>query len=338
VKKDRDFRVWDIRDKKTFQSRANHLSYELAARLSSRKDSALYEKIQILDQNKGYSTIIKADQWLIYSKSWFFSGPYSAGSGKTDHEVIYQEVNNFFHGLINTCNHGGWSDGKDRWIKSGASKSLIQGSAHFQMVLELYETVNQLAYERFFDEIIKEPNEIISVHVFEQILAPLKWCDWLAKDNELKIFKGGGESRRRPFQIWIEDALIGGEAHGYVEVMTDSIKSERGKGLLAKPQDVVIENSSTQAWPSSVGNPVILVSERPVNAMKVATWTILDDKDNNITEEVAKLVTKCITNRTVQKISYSPILNEVKELYVRVEWQNAAGNSKGIIRLKNPEL
>jgi len=337
IKKDRDFRQWDARDRKTYHSRANHLSYELAARLASREDSALFEKIQILDQNKGYSTIIKADQWLIYTKSWFTAAPYNVDSDKTDEEIIYTEVNNFFQALINTCNHDGWQDGKDRWIIEGASKSLIQGSAHFQMVLELYGTIHALAYDRYIDEILNNPEEIISVEVFEKVLKPLKWCDWLAKDNELRIFKGGGESKRRPFQVWIEDAVKGGQSFGYDDVMTNSILSERGKGLLAKPKDVDVEIISDTEWPS-IDYPVIIKTSRPYNAMKVASWTILDDYENNITEEIGKIVTKCLSDKTEQKLIYKPFLDQVSQLKIRVEWINAAGNSKGTIILMNPNL
>ena len=100
------------------------------------------------------------------------------------------------------------------------------------MVLELYGTIHALAYDRYIDEILNNPEEIISVEVFEKVLKPLKWCDWLAKDNELRIFKGGGESKRRPFQVWIEDAVKGGQSFGYDDVMTNSILSLHCKAAM----------------------------------------------------------------------------------------------------------
>jgi hypothetical protein len=106
---------------------------------------------------------------------------------------------------------------------------------------------------------------------------------------------------------------------------------------MAKPKDVDVEIISYTVWPSK-DNPVILKTSRPYNAMKVASWTILDDNENNITEEIGKIVTKCLLDKTEQKLIYKPYLDQVRELKIRVEWINAAGNSKGTITLTNPNL
>jgi len=342
TKKERHFQVWDLSDKTTFHSRANHLSYELAAKLTSIHSSPLYSKIKILDQNSSKTTIIAADQWIKYTRNWFLSPPYSINDPKSDEALLFEEVSNFFKALINTCNHKGWKDGKDRWILTGQKKGLIQESSQFQMLLELYPLIHSLCYERHLIDFIKETNKIIPVEVFEKVLVPLKWCDWLEVNGALKIFRGGGEKGRRALQTWIRDALIGGKSFSERDVMTDTFKSIAGKGVLARPKDVKIDVEGVWVYKDedeADGNELLLslMSERPINAVAVASWIILDDKGDNITEKIGKIVTKCKNDVATLSLKYNNVLVGVKKLKVRVEWRNAGGVSKGGVTITKPK-
>ena len=340
IKKDRDFRPWDIREKSSFNSRANHLSYELAARLTSDEKSPLFTKIKILEQNSSKTTIISADQWIKYTRAWFLGLPYSIDEMKSKDSIIYNEICNFFNALINTCNHLGWSDHRERWVKAGQSKGLIQESSQFQMILELYPKIYSLCYDRHYDDFMDEDDEIITVEVFENILEPLKWCDWRKTSSDLKIFRGGGERGRRALQVWISDAIMAGNSYLEDEVMVDNIKSVAGKGLLAPPKDVELMKSGVWIYKSkdeADGNETLsFYSSRPINAVASASWVVYDQHDNNLTEKIGKLVSKAKNDVATLSMSYDKVMTGVTELKVIVNWRNAGGMSKGVIKVHKP--
>ena len=115
----------------------------------------MHDRIQIHDQNPKKTSIISADQWVQYTRGWFLSEPYSAEKNLSD-DFIFEEVDNFIGGLIQTCNHGEWKDGQERWITAKTQKkTLIQESTHFQMILELYPLIHSLSWERYKEEILE---------------------------------------------------------------------------------------------------------------------------------------------------------------------------------------
>ena len=68
--KKRDFRPYDINNADTWSSRQNHLAYECAGWLASHEGGPLYGRIKILEPNQPRFTIIKANSWVDYSRSW----------------------------------------------------------------------------------------------------------------------------------------------------------------------------------------------------------------------------------------------------------------------------
>ena len=67
----RDFvRPWD-KGNGSFEvaSRANHLAYECAAYLASKKEGPLEGRIKFLDSNSSARTIIQASQWVDYARA-----------------------------------------------------------------------------------------------------------------------------------------------------------------------------------------------------------------------------------------------------------------------------
>ena len=106
----------------------NHMSYECAAALTSNEGGPLYNRVKILDSTEKKS-IIKATQWLDFSRSWWKQGNiYSADKGfSQDH--MNTEVENYFKALVETCNHDGWEndpDPRNRWDPPGSTKGLIE--------------------------------------------------------------------------------------------------------------------------------------------------------------------------------------------------------------------
>ena len=148
LKPEKDFQHWKIFSKLNGQieekyedARANHLSYDMAARLTKEKESPLKDLIKFLPQIGSKSSLFKvlidADKWLKYTRHWFKNnGPYSSkslidfrkGESLNTQIQIFEEVCNFFNALISTCNHynysppyqyncpTGWPDKKQRWL------------------------------------------------------------------------------------------------------------------------------------------------------------------------------------------------------------------------------
>lgn len=319
-------------DRSIKDSRANHLSYELSAKLASNSESAVFNRIQLHEQNSKKTSIIAADQWLMYTRDWFLSLPYNPEANVPE-QFIFDEVNNFLLALIETCNHKEWPDGKQRWLTAiGQKKTLIQESSHFQMILELYPLIHSLCWESYSSEIEEEEGELIQCNIFTRVLSPLRWVDWASQD--LRIFKGGGEKGRRTFQIWVEEALKNGISYTHEEVMSKEFHSEPGRGILAHPADSEIELGSINQWPKKKV-PVLISSQRPANTMRVCTWQIFDEKERDLTEMLAKTNTQSNNNIAWLSIAHNEALMEVERLDVRVSWRNAVEPAgKGSIRLE----
>jgi DGQHR domain-containing protein len=310
----RNFEAWRGSPETKSQSRANSLSYELIAKLASTDGSALKNKVKLLDQNDD-DYYVKADQWVNFTRSWFLTGPYA--NFKIDEEDIYQEVNNYFLAFIDTVNHKGWPDKKGRWPDQTRNKSLLQRSTHFKVLLDIFPEVHHS---------LNPSGKIRSVKEFKIQLAPFKWVDWTNKDL-IKAFGGGGEKGRSNLNIWMSDAL-GENSHPKDKVMSKSIKSKRGQGILAPPAKPSIEIHNK--WPKKAGESIRFKSERPINARRRPTWTVIDNKNENWNNVKINAEGEGI-------LFYDKEFDKIKFFKITVMWSNVATTSATTeIKFVNP--
>jgi DGQHR domain-containing protein len=313
----RNFEDWEKSPNEYRDSRANHLSYELIAKLASRQDSALHNKVKLLDQNE-IDFYVKADQWVNFSRGWFLSGPYESYLTwpKDRDEDIYQEVNNYFKAFIETVNHKGWRDGKERWSDSSKKKSILQTSTHFKALIDLYSEVHHR---------IRKSGNIISIAEFKVIMAPFKWVDWLNKDLK-KMYGGGGEKGRTSLFIWMFDALKTKDSHPMKAVMSKTIKSIPGKGILAPPDksEIIVKGN----WPTK-SKSVQFKSVRPPNARKKPEWLLMDDAGETYSFLKIKSNEEC-------ELQYDSRMDKIKYFKVSVIWSNASStNATSTLKITN---
>jgi DGQHR domain-containing protein len=303
-------------------SRANHLSYELIAKLASRTDSVLHNKVKILDQNIDPDYYIKADIWVNYARTWFTQGPYSREDlwTKQREEDIYIEVNSYFQAFVETVNHNSWSDKKNRWPNTLRNKSILQSSTHFKVLIDLFSDV-------YSNLIPKQNKELFSVDDFKKVLLPFKWVDWTSSDLR-KLFGGGGEKGRTSLYIWMYDALQAKVSHNLRAVMSKNIKSEAGKGILAPPNksEIIVIGE----WPE-VNKPVEILSTRPLNARRKSIW-IVEDNNGSTYSQILKH-----NGNEEAFLNYEPFMDDLKSIKITVSWSNAAqmDGTSSITLIKN---
>ena len=324
----RDFRPWKIEDDSTWESRANNLSYECAGWLSSRKGGPLEGKVKILESNNPSVTIIKANSWLDYSRGWFTrGGPYAPGFTDYDRDTMYQEIENYFQAFVNTCNHGEWPDGENRWTDSG-TKGVMQGHGPSNALLLAFEDV----YEVALNGCTEEP---IPIERFEEVLSPLKWADWT--DPKVKRrYKGSGETPRTSLRTWIKAAVRFGKQYPLDDVMSEDLKSKPGRGLLSPPEDSPITVVSSNSWPEpGADGGVTLQSIRPHHSMARSLWSI---KCNEGKFRIRKNPQQNTVGEPVTlTFPHEAWVDEVSEVLVRVEWFNVnSPEAHHEITLTNP--
>jgi DGQHR domain-containing protein len=317
----RDFypRDWDDNDLETHNSRANHLSYEAAGFLASNERGPLYNRIRILDQNAQNFTVVKADQWVDFGRSWFMkNGPYHPGCGMSQDDMN-AEIENYFSAVIETCNHGEWEDEAVRWSPNSRNKGLIQKHSHFKVLIDIFPTVWELS---------TGPDVPIPIPVdrFKQTLAPLKWVDWLHADMK-STFGGGGEKGRSGLRVWMEDAIRGGESYELDEVMSSRIKSIPGKGICSPPGKPTLSVDGDVHWPSK-GNPVRMIASRPANSLLTSYWEIIDPTGAGRTEDETSLA-KPNRDQASFDIRHRKWMAGTEYMDVAVEWRNAASPPTG---------
>jgi DGQHR domain-containing protein len=298
-----------VKESDKSNSRANHLSYELVAKLASRTNSVLYNKVKILDQNIDPDYYIKADIWVNYARTWFTQGPYSREDlwTKDKEEDIYNEVNNYFRAFVETVNHKSWSDKKKRWTDTLRNKSILQSSTHFKVLIDLYSDV-------YANLVPKQNKELFTIDDFKNILLPFKWVDWTSSDLR-QLFGGGGEKGRTSLYIWMYDALQAKESHNLRAVMSKNIKSEPGKGILAPPNksEIIVVGD----WPEP-NKPVEMLSSRPINARRKSRWSVEDNNGATYSQ-----ILKHIGNEE-SLLYYEPFMDDLKSIKITVSWSNAA--------------
>lgn len=309
----RDFqRPWSADKKDTWESRANHLSYECAAHLTSDADGPLYRRIRILDQNAPRFTIIQASQWVDFSRSWFLEPGEIYGPGcEEDQATINGEVENYFRAFIATCNHDGWDDQRPRWSDGGKNKGLVQRHGPSQALLKLYPTVWKVARSG-------TSSSPITVQRFQKVLSPLTWVDWL-DERLLTPFGGSGERPRTALRVWMENAVQNGRTYPLAEVMSKEMHSQPGRGLLSSPGDGTLEVANGRKWPAP-DKPVILRASQPKNTLAGSRWTILDSSRKNRSPENPVIFAK--NERAELELEYEEWMDSIDSLAIRVEWYN----------------
>lgn len=306
-------------------SRANHLSYECAAYLAANTAGPLWNSIKILDQNSGNGTIITASSWVDYSRFWFAEGGIYGPRCAENQTTINTEVENYFTAFIDTCNHGGWTDGKNRWVGQGRGKSLLERHSPSNALLRIYPEVLRLARNKF------PTSSPISKSEFKKILEPLTWVDWI-DPKLIQKYNSSGERPRTALRIWMEEAVKNGVSYSLKDVMSEEIKSKPGKGILSAPGKSKISLVSQNGWPTR-HKPVEIIATQPKNSLPTANWFIEDSEGINRTGDNANIVAR---NGTVTlKISYAPYMDDITSLKLRVDWYNLfdpPGNGKLTLR------
>ncbi len=323
--KSRDFKPWKNEPTKNINSRANNLSYELLALLSSKKNSPLFNMVNFLEQNivsDKTAKVVSADQWVNYTRNWFIGGPFNDYNNDNNLDIIYQEVVSYFTAFIKTCEI---NDGKSAkgWVKElRKTMPLIQRKTHFQILLAIYPLVRRKLFEKYYDKSIYDENQ------YFQILKPLENIDWY--DSKLiSTFGGGGEKGRKCLEKWIEEAIENGVSYEFKDVMSEIIHSERGKGILASPGKCEIINFNNVTFPTKQ-NHVELISYRPHNTMSTATWTIYDELATDLfgpEKKSSRRESGTDKDISIFKIELTKenkkIIEKAGYLKVRVEWYNA---------------
>lgn len=322
----RDFRKpWNRRHKSTWDSRANHLSYECAAYLTSNEHGPMKGRIRMLDQNPPRIPVLQATQWVDFSRFWFMEGGvYGPDTNETQNE-INEEVENFFRGLVATCNHGDWTDGRPRWAPGARQKGLIQRQGPAQALLRVYPTAWEIARGK--------KSTIASEKDFIKALKPLRWVDWL--DSRLESILGGsGERPRTVLRIWIEAALLEGKSFPKEEVMSDHFHSEPGRGILASPGPSRISIVGRKKWPEP-GKPVELEAVQPHHTLPKSRWTIFDSDGNDRSPDNPSVLAN--NRKTVFEIEYESWMRTIQHMDIRVDWFNTVSPpGKASIQLKRP--
>ena len=328
-------------------SRANNLSYEIAAMLASK--GILKDQIQFLPQNDKKSTLVSADQWVNYSRDLFYSkcyryrgdiikgtwisNPTPEEENMDEIDFFYQEMNNYFKAWIDICNHKEWSENKkDSWtLELNKKKGLIQNRSHFIILLEIFSLVREKTEDTVNRSYTKR---LLTKNDFVETLDVFKWVDWI--DSDLKnIYTGGGERGRRSLEAWMSDAILNGITYSHDEVHCgkEKNKSKAGKGICSFLGNSEIEITSDNEWPTKE-KPLKIKSKRPYNARYEATWQVFDIDDNTIAEKKSSCEKQVLDSYAEFELKNSRELDKISKIVVQVEWRNShtrTGKSKKTI-------
>lgn len=322
----RDFGLDEDGNPANDNSRANHLSYEMAAAFCSEDSNPLYKRIRFLEQNDAIIPVIKANQWLDFSRTWF-TEIYHERSGYTT-EMMHQEIRNYFQAFCAICKRGYASRPGLRLPPDfSGPKSVIEKISNFPVLLRVFKAVRTKA--EFLAPVTQ--GEVITYSTFMGAIRPWKNVDW--HDEELERFlQGGGESGRTHLRVWMEDALKSDSAHARYIVHTDQISSEPGQGLFAKPENprIIVDGDN---WIHRRGQKLVFKSERPINAFATCTWDIYSGEDHH----EKKINTKADTSTGMAELQlgYEDWMRQARQIIVRASWSNKAqGNGEATVTLR----
>lgn len=299
-------------------SRANHMAYECAAALSADEDGALYNRIQFLNSNSAYTTIMKANSWVDYARKWFLPGGAYAPDVPSNQKWVNEEVGNFFEAFRLTCNHSGWkksgapNPNRLRWSKGGANKGVIHSHSSSKALLMIYNK----AWRKARAGGAIPTDEVIPVSRFKEVLSPLKWCDWVAPEVA-KIYQGSGEPPRTALILWMTAAIDHGVTYGYEEVMNNKPKSKPGRGFLAPSGNGVLTKLSEEDWPTT-SKPITFNAEQPPHAFASATILV---RDSNGTDRIS-MKKRAKDGSFEYELTHQSWMKESDKIKVRVSWNN----------------
>ena len=307
-------------------SRANHLSYEMAAAFCSDESNPLHKRIRFLEQNDAIIPVIKANQWLDFSRTWF-TEIYHERSGYSS-EMMNQEISNYFHAVCETCSLGYASKPGLRLPPNfGGPKSVIEKISNFPVLLKVFKSVRNKT--EFLEPL--NQGEVVAKNTFVRAMKPWRNVDW--HDEELERFlRGGGESGRTHLRVWLEDALTSDSAYSRFLVHSNQIFSQAGQGLFAKPanSNIAIQGDS---WIHKKGQKLIFKSERPINAFATCIWDVYSAENQHEME----LTSKADANTGIAELqlSYHDWMRQARQIEVRASWTNKAqGNGQASITLR----
>ena len=137
---------------------------------------------------------------------------------------------------------------------------------------------------------------------------------------------------------WVEDAIENGTEYPEELVMSDSARSQPGKGILSPPAkagDWSIEDDPEGNWPDSKSRYLSLI--RPSNCHKTLKIQILNG------EEVLTGISRNKINSPNQDGTYkvpirvNQIPEGIDEIQVRLEWKNAISTLERNITIRKPD-
>ena len=136
-------------------------------------------------------------------------------------------------------------------------------------------------------------------------------------------------------RIWMIAAIKGKEVHPHDKVMSETISSVIGQGILAPPGNSELEVVSPNHWPIRT-KPVEIIASQPNNTLPTSSWTIIDSNKVNRTGEYATQVAK--NGSVLLTIKHEDWMNNVSNMTLRVDWHNLI-SPPGFaeISLKKPE-
>ena len=332
-------------------SRANHLSYEILARLA--QEGPLKDRALFLTQNKiKQNILVTADQWINYSRRWFLSmnaygyngdnieeyilNPTEKEKKMDPRDIFFIEINNYFKAFQEICNHNEWKsifkseNLQKKWIDGSKNKPLIQKKAYFIILIELYLLVRRITWN------YKETNRlngIIKIKEFMHTLKPFTWVDWQDKDLN-SVYSGGGERGRRSLEVWMADAILHGKSYDYKKIHDSSICSQPGKGITAPLSSPLIKKDN-QMWPSKINSVIKFTSIRPFNARYESKWTVYDENDDPVFEGSRGLNKHTNPQDVDFLLKYKKDFDKMSILKIEVRWQNANSTKGNSITLIN---
>lgn len=303
------------------QSRANHFSYEMAAKLCSDNTSPLYKKIQLLKQNADGWFAVDAKQWLDFTRNWMNS-IYDEQSGMS-FEAILSEVGNYFkalRGLRPTS-----VNSRPPWPSGGRIRALPQKRSTFIAFLLCYSRVRRKAFSKWFtnDEKTASAGGPIPQLFFSEAMQPWKNIDW-QDDNLIKRYNSGGEKARRSLQAWLEYSLEVEDPAPMRSIHNNNNRSVPGMGIFAPPKmnEIVIQGDS---WLTAKGQKMTVFSDRPVNALPTSSWQLLDPEGTSIQQ---KSIIADHNGRAWFKIPWTEDWENKYHLIIRCSWENINGSAE----------
>ena len=315
----RDFRVNEDRVPETPDSQANHWSYELAACLCTDTQSPLRGRVRFLKQNDQRSPVVKATQWLDFSRSWVKSLYVEDAMGATFDDLLL-EVGNYFKAFASMYARNprpAWAYGKD-------NKSLIQQQTHFVVLLMVYPRVREFAF-RFRtggEGTLTEPE-------FRSAMAAWKNINWWDSDLTAR-FGGGGEKPRRSLLAWMQDAL-GAEPASTADIHNDVESSLAGRSLFAAPARCELTKRHGNNWMIHPGDYMVFKAERPLNALPTMRWEL----ETMTGDEVSSGQVICRDGNSAEwRVAHTDVWNATNEFKLVVKWDNINGPSTTTLLLQ----